>query len=118
MGLDVGRISPSFRQLYEEAISELKTELQAALVDLGHKQAFDLLLKEAWNPEQAAMGNSTLPTLCDKLNIMATIHNRKLIATLTRELNQRDSIIDKLEERIGLLEQRLREEEANNRIGI
>src|SRR5215469_5321212 len=28
-----------------------------ALVDLGHKSAFDLLLKEAWNPEQAAMGN-------------------------------------------------------------
>jgi hypothetical protein len=43
-------------------------ELKAALVDLGHKSAFDLLLKEAWNQEQAAMGNSTLPTVCDKLN--------------------------------------------------
>lgn len=50
----MGRITPSFRQLYEETISELKTELQAALVDLGHKKAFDLLLREAWNPEQAA----------------------------------------------------------------
>ena len=49
-------------------MSELKMELQAALVDLGHKSAFDLLLKEAWNSEQAAMGNSTLPTVCDKLN--------------------------------------------------
>ena len=76
----MGRITPSFRQLYEETISELKMELQAALVDLGHKNAFDLLLKEAWNSEQAAMGNSTLPTVCDKLNIMASIHNRKLIA--------------------------------------
>jgi hypothetical protein len=35
-------------------------EFKAALVDLGHKNGFDLLLKEAWNPEQAAMGNSTL----------------------------------------------------------
>jgi hypothetical protein len=96
----MGRISPSFRQLYEETISELKMELQAALVDLGHKSAFDLLLKEAWNPEQAAMGNSTLPTVCDKLNVMASIHNRKLIAALARELNQRDLIINKLEERI------------------
>jgi hypothetical protein len=78
----MGRITPSFRQLYEETISELKMELQAALVDLGHKNAFDLLLKEAWNSEQAAMGNSTLPTVCDKLNIMASIHNRKLIAAL------------------------------------
>ena len=57
-------------------------ELKAALVDLGHKSAFDLLLKEAWNPEQAAMGNSTLPTVCDKLNVISTIHLRKLIATL------------------------------------
>lgn len=104
----MGRITPSFRELYEKTISELKMELQAALVDLGHKSAFDLLLREAWNPEQAAMGNSTLPTVCDKPNVMAAIHNRKLIATLTRELHQRDSIIDKLEERIGLLEQRLK----------
>jgi hypothetical protein len=40
----LGRITPSFRQLYEETASELRTELQAALVDLGHKNAFDLLL--------------------------------------------------------------------------
>jgi hypothetical protein len=97
--------SPSFRQLYEDTISELKMELQAALVDLGHKSAFDLLLKEAWNPEQAAMGNSTI---CDKLNVMASIHNRKLIAALARELNQKELIINRLEERIELLEQRSR----------
>ncbi len=103
----MGRVTPSFRQLYEETISELKIELQAALVDLGHKSAFDLLLKEAWNSEQAAMGNSTLPTVCDKLNIMASIHNRKLIAALVRELNERDSIFDKFEERIASLEDQL-----------
>ena len=80
----MGRITPPFRQLYQETVSELQMELKAALVDLGHKSAFDLLLKEAWNPEQAAMGNSTLPTVCDKLNIMAAIHLRKLIATLVR----------------------------------
>src|SRR5215831_179964 len=105
----MGRITPTFRQLYEETISELRTELQAALVDLGHKNAFDLLLKEAWNPEQAAMGNSTLPTVCDKLNVMAAIHNRKLIATLARELKERDSIIEKFEERIIAIENRLNE---------
>jgi hypothetical protein len=56
----MGRITPSFRQLYEEVMSDLRTELQGAFVDLGHKKAFDLLLK-AWSSEQAAMGNSTLP---------------------------------------------------------
>jgi hypothetical protein len=46
-----GRITPSCRQLYEEIISERRTELQATLVELGHKNAFDLFLKEAWNSE-------------------------------------------------------------------
>ena len=105
----MGRITPTFRQIYEETISGLKTELQAALVDLGHKSAFDLLLKEAWNPEQAAMGNSSLPTVCDKLNIMAVIHNRKLINALVRELKEKDEIIEKFEERIIAIENQLAE---------
>jgi len=105
----MGRITPTFRQIYEETISGLKTELQAALVDLGHKSAFDLLLKEAWNPEQAAMGNSSLPTICDKLNIMASIHNRKLVAALVRELREKDEIIEKFEERMIAMEDELKE---------
>ncbi|HXX95812.1 MAG TPA: hypothetical protein VEL11_01680 [Candidatus Bathyarchaeia archaeon] len=105
----MGRIVPSFRQLYQEAVSDFTTELKGALVDLRHKSAFDLLLKETWNPEVAAMGNSTLPTVCDKLNVMSTIHLRKLIATLVRETGQRDTIIEKLEERIKVLEDRLNE---------
>lgn len=103
----MGRITPSFRQLYEETISEMRTELQAALVDLGHKSAFDLLLKEAWNPEQAAMGNSTLPTVSDKLNVMASIHNRKLIASLAKELKAKDSQIEELKQNITSLEDKL-----------
>lgn len=103
----MGRITPSFRQLYEETISELRTELQAALVDLSHKSAFDLLLKEAWNPEQAAMGNSTLPTVSDKLNVMASIHNRKLIAVLTKGLKEKDHEIEELKQRVSLLEDKL-----------
>ena len=95
---------PPFRQLYQETISDLQMELKATLVDLGHKSAFDLLLKEAWNPEVAAMGNSTLPTVLDKLNVMSTIHLRKLIATLVRENAKREAVIDKLEERIDVME--------------
>jgi hypothetical protein len=103
----MGRITPSFRQLYEETISELKTELQAALVDLGHKSAFDLLLKEAWNPEQAAMGNSTLPTVSDKLNVMASIHNRKLLAILTKSLKEKDNEIQELKQQVSSLEDKI-----------
>ena len=76
---------------------------------MGHKNAFDLLLKEAWNPEQAAMGNSTLPTVSDKLNVMASIHNRKLIAGLSRELKEKDSQIQELRQNIVSLENKLDE---------
>jgi uncharacterized protein (DUF2461 family) len=100
----MGRITPSFRQLYEETIAELKSELQAAMVDLGHKSAFDLILKDAWNREQAAMGNSTLPTVCDKLNLVASIHNRKLTAAMTRELKEKDVKIKQLSDRVVELE--------------
>jgi hypothetical protein len=37
------------------------------------------------------MGNPTLPTVSDKLNIMASIHNRKLIAALSRVKRKRFS---------------------------
>jgi hypothetical protein len=100
----MGRITPSFRQLYEETISELKSELQAAMVDLGHKSAFDLILRDAWNREQAAMGNSTLPTVCDKLNLVASIHNRKLTAAITKELKDKDVKIKQLSDKILELE--------------
>jgi hypothetical protein len=102
----MGRITPSFRQLYE-TISEMRTELQAALVDLNHKSAFDLLLKEAWNPEQAAMGNSTLPTVSDKLNVMASIHNRKLIVILTKGLKEKDREIEELKQQVSSLEDKV-----------
>ena len=42
----MGRITPPFRQLYQETVSDLQTESKAALVDLGHKSAFDLLLRK------------------------------------------------------------------------
>ena len=102
----MGRITPSFRQLYDEVMSDMRTELQGAFVDLGHKKAFDLLLK-AWSSEQAAMGNSTLPTVCDKLSIVASVHNRKLIATLTNELKDKDQIIQDQENKIIELQDKL-----------
>ena len=46
------------------------------------------------------MGNSTLPTVIDKLNVMASIHNRKMIAALIRELKEKDSIIEELRQRL------------------
>jgi hypothetical protein len=100
----MGRITPSFRQLYEETVAELRSEFQSAIVDLGHKSAFDSLLRDAWSREQAAMGNSTLPTVCDKLNLIASIHNRKLTETMTKDLKDKDLKIKQLSNKIDELE--------------
>jgi hypothetical protein len=51
------------------------------------------LLYKAWRPEQAAMGNSTLPTVLDKLCIVANINSRKLIEYIKAEIKIRESKI-------------------------
>ena len=53
------------------------------------------------------MGNSTLPTVSEKLNVMASIHNRKLIAALTNDLKEKDSEIQELKQNITLLQDKL-----------
>ena len=35
----------------------MRKEIRNCFVDLSHKETFDLLYKEAWRPEEAAMGN-------------------------------------------------------------
>ncbi|MFZ0225323.1 MAG: hypothetical protein WAM42_26875 [Candidatus Nitrosopolaris sp.] len=60
-------------------------------------------------PRTSTDGDPTLPTVLDKLNVMSIIYLRKLIAALVRENTQRDTVIGKLEERIGVLESRLNE---------
>jgi hypothetical protein len=55
------------------------------------------------------MGNSTLPTVSDKLNVMASIHNRKLISALSRELKEKDVEIQELRQAIAALENKLNE---------
>jgi hypothetical protein len=88
----------------KETVAELRSELQSAMVDLGHKSAFDSLLRDAWSREQAAMGNSTLPTVCDKLNLIASIHNRKLTETMTKDLKEKDLKIKQLSNKIDELD--------------
>lgn len=53
------------------------------------------------------MGNSTLPTVSDKLNVMASIHNRKLIAVLTKGLKEKDREVEELRQHVSSLEDKL-----------
>jgi predicted transcriptional regulator len=53
------------------------------------------------------MGNSTLPTVGDKLNVMASIHNRKLIAVLIKGLKEKDREIEELQQQVSSLEAKI-----------
>ena len=82
----MGRLTQSFRTVYSEVLDDLRKEMRNCFVDPNHKEAFDLLYKEAWRPEEAAMGNSTLPTVLDKLCMVANINTRKLIEVKKAEI--------------------------------
>ena len=60
------------------------------------------------------MGNSTLPTVLDKMVMVANIHTRKLIANFSEELKQRDPVLEDMNERIKFLEERM--EGINSRL--
>jgi hypothetical protein len=84
----MGRITPSFRQLFKKQIAELKKRwgFQDSLVNREHRKAFDLLLKDAWSAEGAALSNSYIPYVLDTLNLMANVHNRKCIEEVEKEI--------------------------------
>ena len=54
-----------------------------------------------------AMGNSTLPTVLDKLCMVANINTRKLIEIIKAELNLREAKIQALSEMIDSLEEKI-----------
>src|SRR4029077_1454480 len=106
----MGRLTPSFRTVYSEVLDDLRKEMRNCFVDINHKDAFDLLYKEAWRPEEAAMGNSTLPTVLDKLCMVANINSRKLIEVIKGEIAMKDTKIQALQEMIDSLEQKINDQ--------
>jgi len=104
---NLGRITPSARVLYEETVNELKSQYQGSLVDQGHRHAFDLLLKQAWEVEQAAMSNSNIPVVVDRLNLTSNLHNRKLIEALAKKLDEKEQTIKELQEEVSQLKAEL-----------
>jgi hypothetical protein len=88
-------------------LDDLRKEIRNCSADVHHKEAFDLLYKEAWRPEEAAMGNSTLPTVLDKLCMVANINTRKLIEIIKGELKVRDRKIEELARMIDSLQQKI-----------
>ena len=53
-----------------------------------------VLETEAWRPEEAAMRNSTLPTVLDKLVMVGNINVRKLIGEVSDQIKIRRAKIE------------------------
>ena len=106
----MGRLIPSFRTVYSEVLDDLSKEMRNCFVDLSHKEAFDLLYKETWYPEEAAMGNSTLPIVLDKLCMVANINTRKLIELKKAEIKTKETKIQALSELIESLEKKINDQ--------
>jgi len=103
----IGRLTPSFRTVYSEVLYDLRKEMRNCFVEVTHKDAFDLLYKEAWRPEEAAMGNSTLPTVLYKLCMVVNISTRKLIAVIKAKITIKDTKIKVLQEMIDSHENKI-----------
>ena len=56
------------------------------------------------------MGNSTLPTVLDKLCMVANINARKLIELIKAEIKMKETKIQALQEMIDSLEQKLNDQ--------
>jgi hypothetical protein len=84
--------------------------MRNCFIDVTHKEAFDLLYKEAWRPEEAAMGNSTLPTVLDKLCMVANIHTRKSIEVIKAEIKLKETKIQVLADTIDSLEKKINDQ--------
>ena len=102
----MGRLTPSFRTVYSEVLDDLRNEMRNCFVDVTHKDAFDLLYKEAynkaWRPEEA-----TLPTVLDKLCMVANINTRKLIEIIKAEIKIRETKIEELGRQIDSLQKNI-----------
>ena len=57
------------------------------------------------------MGNSTLPTILDKLCMVANIHTRKLVELIKAELKIRETRIQELEGMIDSLEKKINDQD-------
>jgi hypothetical protein len=106
LDLMTGRNVPSFQQLYGEHVDRLKKFFQNDLIDLGHRSAFDVLLKGAWNMEQKALSNLKEFTLLDGLNLTASVDTRALIESVQNRFLTIDDETKKLAQDIESIRNR------------
>jgi hypothetical protein len=79
-----GFVISSFSQSLQGIIEVLrrKNNFSNSLLRFKYMQALDLLLKNVWLAEIAAVSNSNIPYILDALNLLASVHNKKCVEDL------------------------------------
>ena len=95
----MGRITPSFRQMFLRELRRLRNKRKGfynTLCDPKHKEAFDALIRDAWQPESAAMVQSDLYGVIDDLNLMASVNVKKEIEVLKEKIKEMEDHLQEI----------------------
>jgi hypothetical protein len=85
----------SLKELFQEYIQLLKRTagFRETLIDVEHRKAFDLLLKEAWPYDEYAISSTEIPGILDVLNLLANVHNKRSNEKLRKKIVELESKI-------------------------
>ena len=93
----MGRITPSFRQLFLQWLHHIhhrKGSLIRRLPDTRDRDVFDTLLRNAWAPEMAAMAEANIHPVIDIVNLTAEVNVKAELERLTRHLETLQKLVD------------------------
>src|SRR5579875_2628453 len=71
------------------------------LRNANKREAFERLVRDAWDKEHAAMANSQLPLVLDAMNLTANLHNSAEINQLAEEVKMLRNEVEELKRRIS-----------------
>lgn len=97
----MGRITPSFRQMFLRELRKLRNKRKGfynTLRDPTHKEAFDALIRDAWQPESAAMVQSDLYGVIDDMNLMAIVNVKKEIEAFKEKIKEMEDHLQEMVE--------------------
>jgi len=100
----MGRITPPFRQSYQDLLGSLRGTYMQLMRCQENRSGFELLVRDAWDREYAAMAASGIPIALDVMNLTANAHNKGEIDALKRELAEKEARIKALEAKVAALE--------------
>ena len=97
----LGRITPPFRQIYKQVLERLRRAYSPLLKEERHRRALDMLIRDVWGQEHAAMGGLGEVTVLDSMNLTANIHNKSEIEELKKRIAEIEARLREMERGVG-----------------